>query len=311
MHEIVKYNSEYKSKWNDFILSSRNGSFLFLRDYMDYHNDRFLDCSFLFIKNGNVAAAIAGNTDGDTYYSHQGLTYGGLITSRKIVTTEVIEIFKLFNSTLKEIGIAKVIYKPIPMIYHTIPSQEDIYVLFRLQAKKTACYISSTLLQNNKIRFSESRRGGIKKAHKEEVNVQRSTVFDDFWKILTSNLEARHGNKPAHAVEEIKLLASRFPENIQLFVATVADEIVAGVVIYLVGNVAHVQYIAANEIGKSVGALDMLFDHLINKVFVNITVFDFGHSNEQNGIFLNEQLIFQKEGFGGRGVVYEIYEYFI
>jgi len=27
------------------------------------------------------------------------------------------------------------------------------------------------------------------------------------------------------------------------------------------------------------------------------------------GMHLNEQLIFQKEGFGGRGVVYETYKY--
>jgi hypothetical protein len=32
---------------------------------------------------------------------------------------------------------------------------------------------------------------------------------------------------------------------------------------------------------------------------------DFGNSNEQNGMYLNENLIAQKEGFGGRGTVYK------
>ena len=35
---------------------------------------------------------------------------------------------------------------------------------------------------------------------------------------------------------------------------------------------------------------------------------DFGTSTEQGGTYLNEGLIKQKEGFGGRAVVYDTYE---
>ena len=37
-------------------------------------------------------------------------------------------------------------------------------------------------------------------------------------------------------------------------------------------------------------------------------IFDFGISTEQGGRYLNEGLIFQKEGFGARTVVYDTYE---
>ena len=37
--------------------------------------------------------------------------------------------------------------------------------------------------------------------------------------------------------------------------------------------------------------------------------FDFGTSNEEGGKVLNTSLIYQKEGFGGRGVVYDTYEW--
>ena len=37
--------------------------------------------------------------------------------------------------------------------------------------------------------------------------------------------------------------------------------------------------------------------------------FDFGISTEHNGRLLNEGLIYQKEGFGGRGICYDTYEY--
>ena len=35
--------------------------------------------------------------------------------------------------------------------------------------------------------------------------------------------------------------------------------------------------------------------------------FDFGVSTEQRGSYLNEGLIFQKEGFGGRAICYDTY----
>ena len=38
-----------------------------------------------------------------------------------------------------------------------------------------------------------------------------------------------------------------------------------------------------------------------------IAYFDFGKSTERHGEYLNEQLIFQKEGFGGRAVCYDTY----
>jgi hypothetical protein len=74
-------------------------------------------------------------------------------------------------------------------------------------------------------------------------------------------------------------------------------------------KVVHVQYISANEKGKELGALDFLFDRLINFEFCNFPIFDFGQSTENLGNYLNENLIFQKEGFGGRGVTYDTYRY--
>ena len=43
--------------------------------------------------------------------------------------------------------------------------------------------------------------------------------------------------------------------------------------------------------------------------YKDIPYFDFGTSNEQQGRVLNTSLIYQKEGFGGRGVCYDCYEW--
>ena len=89
---------------------------------------------------------------------------------------------------------------------------------------------------------------------------------------------------------------------------TSSAEEVAGSVLYIYKQIVHVQYISANYEGKELGALDLLFDFLINTQYKEYDYFDFGQSTEQMGNFLNGNLLFQKEGFGGRGVIYPIYE---
>ena len=309
MLEILKYTLEYKNRWDEFIISSKNGAFLFLRNYMEYHSDRFSDCSYLIIENGSIEAVLPGNITNNFWYSHEGLTFGGLISSNKITTPKTIEIFKLLCNELKKNGILKVVYKPIPLIYHSIPAQEDIYALFIQNAVKIGCNISSVIFQSHKLRFSELRRRGIQKGIREKIEIAESTDFSSFWDILDINLTQKFNTKPVHSLNEIKLLKNWFPENIKLYTAKKDGIIIAGTVLYLINNVVKVQYISADEWGKKVGALDLLFDTLVNQKYLHMPIFDFGVSTENRGKYLNENLIFQKEGFGGRGIVYEIYEF--
>lgn len=197
-----------------------------------------------------------------------------------------------------------------PVIYHLLPAQEDLYVLFRyMNAKLIGRNISSTIYQDNKIKFEESRKSGIRKAKANGVEICESENFESFWEILNDNLKMKYGVSPVHSLKEIKLLASRFPDNIKLFTAQKDGIVLGGTVVYITPKVLHTQYISASLLGRESGALDLLFDHLINHIFINIPIFDFGQSTEQMGKILNDALIFQKEGFGGRGVMYDVYEY--
>ena len=74
---------------------------------------------------------------------------------------------------------------------------------------------------------------------------------------------------------------------------------------------AHAQYIANSELGRSLGALDLLFQELIEVYSVDHLFFDFGISTERKGNHLNLGLINQKQGFGGRGIVHDFYEILI
>lgn len=105
------------------------------------------------------------------------------------------------------------------------------------------------------------------------------------------------------------MLAERFPDNIELHVARNADgEIIAGTVLYVTQTCIHAQYIAASAEGKACGALSLLFYKLISERIGEARYFDFGTSNENHGLALNEGLLHQKFAMGGRGVAYNIYD---
>lgn len=311
MIEVGKYNVGFKTEWDNLLAKSKIDTILFYRDFMDYHSDRFIDSSFLIYRNGKLEALLPGNICKNVFYSHQGLTYGGLISTQKMTAKDVLETFDQVNIALKSNGIFEVIYKPIPFIYQIYPSQEDIYALFRLNATKIGCNISSSIFQANKLPFIESRKSGIRKAKREGIIIKQSDDFAIFWNILETNLMKNHGAIPVHSLNEITYLQSKFPKNIKLFNCIYDDQIIAGCVLFEMKNIVHVQYISANEIGKNTGALDLLFYNLINSEYTHKQVFDFGQSTEQMGTYLNENLLFQKEGFGGRGTTYEIYKYYI
>lgn len=310
MFEVVRYSAEQKVVWNQFVSHSKNGTFLLDRNYMDYHSNRFEDNSLMIYRKGKLYSLLPANKVGNVLYSHQGLTYGGMIMNDKMTLTESVDMFRWLNACLKECGFEKVIYKPIPFIYHQHLAQEDLYALFRTSnAKIVGRNVSSTIIQSDKIKFIESRKSGIRKASANGITVRLSNDLKAFWEILGTNLKNKYGVAPVHTLSEIQLLYSRFPQNIKLYLAYKDDIALGGTLLYITKKVVHTQYISANVQGKELGVLDLLFDCLINHEYTNYPYFDFGQSTEQMGNILNESLIFQKEGFGGRGMCYDIYEY--
>ena len=145
------YNDSMANEWNDFVRASKNGTFLFCRDFMDYHADRYKDASLVFVdKKNNICGLFPANIKGDTVYSHGGLTYGGFVLNDRAVQTTVNEMFVLAaDYYAKNYGAIKIIYKPVPHIYHKLPSEEDLYALFRADAKLIQRGVSSALYPQN------------------------------------------------------------------------------------------------------------------------------------------------------------------
>lgn len=297
-------------EWNLFVAASKNGTFLFDRRFMDYHADRFCDHSLLVYRDQRLYALLPANQKDDTLVSHGGLTYGGLVTDSRCSVKGVLDAFTAINEYLRQQGFRHVVYKAVPWIYHQLPAEEDLYALTSVcHARLTIRDISSAIIGDRKIRFSESRKSGIRKAHRQGLTVAESTDFATFWQILNENLTGKYGVRPVHSVAELELLHSRFPEHIRLYMVFDGETPVGGTLLFLTPQVLHTQYISANAFGKQHGAIDLLFDHLINNTYKDYPYIDFGKSTVSDSADLNEQLIFQKEGFGARAVCYDTYEY--
>lgn len=311
MIEIVTYSSEHQRLWDEFVAAARNSHFMFYRAYMDYHADRFSDYSLIFLDGKKrVIALLPANIKDNVLYSHQGLTFGGLIISKKTTSEQVLQVFE----ALKEYGLATgsfgtLIYKRIPDFYTLYPAQEDLYALFCENARLIRRDISSVVDLRAGYSYSKGRKWSVNKAKKiPSLSVKESQDFSEFWKLLRSVLGKQHQTEPTHSIDEIHLLKSRFPEQIRCFTAIMNGEVVAGAVIYETQNVAHAQYLANGDKGKDLGALDLVIDHLLKNVYREKKFFDFGISTTDDGRSLNAGLLAQKEGFGARACVHDFYE---
>ena len=310
MFEVRRYTPDRADEWNEFVARAKNGTFLFDRQYMDYHADRFADHSLMFYRDGVLCALLPANESDTTLYSHQGLTYGGLVMDYKLTAADTLQLFADLNSHLHRIGISRVVYKAIPWIYHQLPSEEDLYALTQVcGARLSVRELSTTIMLQRNIRWSRIRRRGVKRAEDAGIVVEVSQDFDAFWPVLEANLLTNHQVHPVHTVDEMKLLHSRFPKHIVLYTATLNGEVIGGVVMYLTPQVAHAQYSSATPEGKRLGVLDAIYDRIMHQDLKDYPYFDFGKSTEDAGHILNEQLVFQKEGFGGRAVCYDTYEW--
>lgn len=275
---------------------------------MEYHSDRFEDYSLLIFKDDKLIAVLPANKEGALLHSHQGLTYGGLVTDEKIKLYETAQVLKQIMIFLASIEITHINIKVSPAFYHIKPSDEMRFLLHHLEAKKYRCDALSVINLNEKLLFSKDRIAGVKRGEKNGLMVREVHEFTDFWdRILLPNLKLKHQAKPTHTLEEITGLKERFPKQIRQFNVYKDTKVVAGTTIFEMQNVAHSQYISGDTNKNTLGSLDFLHAHLITNVFKDKRYFDFSTSHENQGQHINEGLLYWKEGFGARTLTMDFY----
>ena len=308
MHiRVEPYTSQHKQIWDEMIARSRNGVFLFCRDYMEYHSKRFQDASLLFFDEHGLLALLPANRDGDQVVSHGGLTFGGVISGNTVGASRMLELFDVLREWLCRQGVKTLQYKPVPHIYHRAPAEEDLYALFRSGARLVRRDLSSTLDMAYRPPIQHGRQSQLKRGKRTFV-VRESDDYAAFMDLVSSVLTAKYNVEPTHTKQEMEMLSGRFPQNIRLFAAYRGEHLCAGVLIYESTQVAHAQYIAASDDAKREGALECILDELVERRYATIRYFDWGISTEQAGRWLNLGLVQNKESYGARGVAYDLYE---
>ena len=306
--QVTKYEGNRKLEWDNFVKSSKNGHFFFYRDYMEYHSDRFQDFSLIIYNDkGNTMALLPASIDGDTVISHGGLTFGGFVCDSKMTAAKMLDVFANVKQFLKNAGVRMFIYKCMPAIYNKYPSDEALYALFRNNAEVYRRDVSFSIYLPDRLGYQEQRKRAVKKGYRHQYILHESSKYEEYIALLDKILMKYHGTHPVHNVNELRLLAEKFPYNIKLYTAEKKGRIEAGTVLFLQSGVVHTQYLANSDEGRKNGALDCLLDWLITDVYKDKTWFDFGISCEQEGRYLNEGLAAQKEGFGARAVVHDFY----
>ncbi|EGR9009282.1 GNAT family N-acetyltransferase [Vibrio vulnificus] len=308
-----KYSDNEKKIWDSFINSSKTPLFFFQRDFLEYHKHKFEDHSLMFFIGdelvGVLPASVHRHEEKCELRSHGGLTYGGLIFQPRLRG----EIIGLVIKSLKEYCVSNkvqsLIYKSIPYIFHQLSSQEDLYFLFN--EGMTSIYkreLSTIVYLNNKLKASKGRKALISKAKKNNLCIRTDSDFSKF-SVLLNKVLKKHGVLPVHSEEELSYLKSKFPENIILKSIEIEGEMIAAALLFVFNDVVHTQYLATNDSGKEIGALDYLIEESIAEYRDNgFSYFSFGISTEENGKVLNNGLLSQKESFGGRSIAIDTYQ---
>lgn len=304
----IRYAPSSRGTWDAFVDASRNGTFQFRRDYMEYHRKRFQDFSLIITTGDHVSALFPANRDGDTVISHAGLTFGGLVLDRRATAARVAVMLSAIVELLRTEGIRTLVYKTVPTIYHHMPTEEDRYALFRFGAQVVRRDVLTAISPMSPWQPSSKRRCSWNRAQRlTGVHVGPSHDWSGYWRVLNERLHEQYGVSPVHSLEEITSLAAKFPAAIRLVTATINREVAAGAVLYESARVVHAQYLASNADARAYGLLDLVLRAAIEDARMTSKWFDFGSSTQHDGKYLNGGLAHYKESFGGRTIVQDSY----
>ncbi len=306
MIRIEPYGQEKKEEWDRFVAASLNGTFLFHRDYMDYHSDRFADGSLMVYSRDKLISLIPANREEGSFHSHGGLSYGSFVVNGKMGASLMMDIFDAWMEYLHGEQYREIIYKPVPYIFHLSPCEYDLYAMFRHSFQLERREIS-TVIPIGKGRIGGNRKSGYNYAVRKGLELIETEDFSRFIEIANERLETKYHAHAVHTAEELELLKSRFPGEIRLHGVFREGRMLGGALIYLINRALHAQYLYCNDEGREFRALDFMIVSLLREKYAEYDRFDFGKSTEDGGKYLNKPLIKTKEEFGGTSICYDTY----
>ena len=321
--EIITYNEDWAQAWDNFLPKALNSTFLHSRAFYKHNAQNALDdASFLFLKKGKIIgllpAILYSKNEQKILHSHLRSTYGGFVVNADVGVAEAVEMVDLLLEEAKKLQINEIIVRNPFRIFNKDFSDETDYALwyrgFALKSREIEIAIDLRgNLEQIRAKYQNGAKYNIKKALKF-VHTKISENYEDFWIMLTLNLQNKHKTKPVHSLENFMYLRQLVgQENIKLFTGWVEGQLACGVVVFLFEKVAiHAQYIASDEAYQHIRPLNAVLDYIIAWGHAQgYQYFNLGTANEAQGSIINTGLFHFKEGFGGRGVLRETMHKFL
>ncbi len=288
---------DYKT-WNAFIDKAKNATFLFHRDFMEYHKDRFDDFSLLVFDTEKLVALLPANKKADVIFSHQGLTYGGLVYEADLSIDAVSDILGSITGYLKNNSFKILEIKSLPFFYQKTISFELDFLLVKKNASLTKKEMNLAV-DFSDFKISKSKMKHFRRISGLGIELRKEQSFGLFWDtVLTPRLNEKYNANPVHKKEEIAYLCEKFPQNIFQYNAYLDNELLAGITVFICGKVIKSQYGATTAKGEKIRALDFLFINLIESFKEDFLFFDMGTVAEKNEKGYNEGLLKQKLELG-------------
>lgn len=299
-YSVKPYRESDYANWNTFIGQAKNATFLFHRDFMEYHKDRFEDFSLMVFEDEKLVAVLPANRVGDIVYSHQGLTYGGLVYSPKLSGEKVENILDSILSFFKENEVQSFFFKSIPLFYTSKGNAEIDFFMMKKGAFLDKKEMNLGINLAMPLTISKSKLKHFRKIEKLDLEMVEEQQLESFWElVLEPRLLEKYNATPVHTLQEITLLKEKFPENIKQFSVYFEDVIIAGITVFETETVVKSQYGATIKKGEELRALDFLFINLIQKFKSEGKLFfDMGIVNEDNEKGYHAGLLKQKEELG-------------
>jgi hypothetical protein len=300
---IAQYQPDEAAEWDRCVCESEGACLLFYRSYMDYHSDRFADASLTARLDGRLVGVFPASASKDGVCSHGGLTFGGwqFVTALPMESRRHIHTATLGH--YRQRGHGKLAIRVLPRFFLNVLGTDDRDSTGMTEVRTlTGAAVDLSLPE----KLGVKRRPRVAKAL--ESHEFSPSSIEEFWPLLVEVLAARHGVPPVHTLEEMKLLQKRFPDQILAYKATQNQFILAGAIIYLSRDVAHVQYMATSLAGRATHALDALLVWLMRTYAGRLGWLSLGISNERDGQ-INQGLLDYKLSFGAMPFAHDIQEY--
>lgn len=309
----IDYTPEQSRRWDEFVSQSNLSTVLHTRNFLAYHEGRFVDRSVIVIEksSGEIQGVMPMAQDPEcetNVISHPGSTMGDCVT-RTPSPGLYYSCLKLIAAHLSNAGYETVTVRPIPSCFGEQPNESSLR-LFHVVGKAVRMDLWSTLNLDRDFRLQKKKRASVKFAERAGVIIRSAENAQDwgvFYDILEANLRAAHDTVPTHNLSEILDLDRRLGANSLLLLAESPDgEICAATwLIRYNKSTWHTQYICSTPAGRRLSGVDLLLFRTMERLRgLGIGQLSFGISTLGDGWAFNADLLDYKQKFGGGVIVH-------